>query len=153
MNLGAEITAPNSALHYENLSELHPVTAHSNSSSSSTSVVQSFTTTSNSGNDLQIFSRRTTESIKTGKGKATLMDTKSHPVQWEILNFSSSGTDNKFRCINPGLGGIMPRANNMITVVSRGEETPRKCTGTKSSKIGNNDFNCNKEGNFHPRQK
>ena len=47
----------------------------------------------------------------------------------------------------------MPRANNMITVVSRGEETPRKCTGTKSSKIGNNDFNCNKEGNFHPRQK
>ena len=150
MNLGAEITAFNSALRYENLSELHPVTVRSSSSSSSTSVVQSFITPANPGNDLQTFSCRTFESLKTGNGKATLVDTKSHPVQWETLNFSSSATDNKFRGIKPGLGGIMPRPNNMISVLPGAEEIPHKCTGTKSSQIGNNDFNYNKERNFHP---
>ena len=43
-------------------------------------------------------------SLKTGKGRATLVDTKSEPIQKEVLNFSPSSTDNKFRCINPGLG-------------------------------------------------
>ena len=43
-------------------------------------------------------------SLKTGKGRVTLVDAKSQPIQKEVLNFSPSSTDNKFRCISPGLG-------------------------------------------------
>ena len=45
---------------------------HSSSSSSSTSVVQGFTTSANPGSDFQIFPRGIIESIKTGKGRASL---------------------------------------------------------------------------------
>ena len=47
---------------------------------SSTSAAQDFITPANSGNDFQIFYRGTTESIKTDKGRATLMNTKSQSV-------------------------------------------------------------------------
>lgn len=43
------------------------------------------------------------------KGKATLVDPKSQPVQWEILNFSPGSTNNKLRHINPGLGALLQR--------------------------------------------
>ena len=43
-------------------------------------------------------------SLKTGKARARLVDAKSQPIQKEVLNFSPSSTDNKFRCISPGLG-------------------------------------------------
>ena len=52
------------------------VIVHSSCSSSSTSTVLGFTTAANLENDFQIFSRGTIESIKTGKGGATLLDTK-----------------------------------------------------------------------------
>ena len=70
------------------------VTVHSSSSSSRTSAVQGFF--ENSGNDFQTFSRGTTASIKTGKGRVTLMDTKSQSVQWKVLNLCPSNINNKF---------------------------------------------------------
>ena len=48
--------------------------------------LQRFTTPANLGNDFQIFSRGTIESIKTGIGRAKLVDTTSQSVQWEALN-------------------------------------------------------------------
>ena len=73
-------------------------------SPSSISAILGFTTPANSRKDFQIFSRGTIDSIKTGKGRATLVETKYQPVPWEVVNFTPSSTDNKFRCINPGLG-------------------------------------------------
>ena len=43
------------------------------------------------------------------KWKATLVDPKSQPVQWEILNFCPGSTNNKLRHINPGLGALLQR--------------------------------------------
>ena len=57
------------------------VIVHSSCSSSSTSTVLGFTTAANLENDFQIFYRGTIESIKTGKGGATLLDTKFQSVQ------------------------------------------------------------------------
>lgn len=64
------------------------IIVHSSSSSGSTSAVVPV----NLVNDLQIFSRGkfTTEPRRTGKWRATLMDTKSESVQKEVLNFSQS---------------------------------------------------------------
>ena len=45
----------------------------------------------------------------------------------------------------------MARANNRKSKVSGGQEILHKCAGTKSSKIGNNDFYYDKEEwSFHP---
>ena len=58
-----------------------------------------------------------------------LVDTKCLAVQWQVLNYSTSATDNKFRCINPGFGRIMLWANNWRTMVSGRQEIPHKCAG------------------------
>ena len=57
------------------------VIVHSSCSSSSTSTVLGLTTPANLENDFQIFSRGTIEFIITGKGGATLLDTKFQSVQ------------------------------------------------------------------------
>ena len=125
------------------------VIVHSCSSSFSTSAVQSFTTAAYSKYDFQIFSRGAVESIKIDKGKATLVYTKSQSLYWEVLNFSPSATNTKFRGIMQGLvgemGGIIPRKNHRRSIISGGEEIQHKCTGNKSTQIDNNEFYHNKE--------
>ena len=126
------------------------VISNGQGSSSSTSAVQCFPTPANSGNDFQILSRETIESIKIGKVGATLLVTKQCEVQWEVLNFSHTAIDNKLRCISPGSGDIMPSTNNRKSMVSGGEKISHKCAGAKGNQIGNNGFYYNKEeGNFH----
>ena len=65
------------------------VIIYSSSSSSSPSSIQGgFAASTNSSDDLEIFYGREVEYTKTGKGKATLNDTKPQSVRWEVFNFS-----------------------------------------------------------------
>ena len=123
------------------------VVVHSSSSFSSTSAIQNFNTPANSGNDFQIFSIFAIKFIKTGKGRTTLVNTKSQFLQREVLNISPSATNIKFRCISSGLGHNAKRKQQELH-----EEIPHKCAGTKSRQSGNNEFYYSKEEeNFHSK--